>query len=147
MSTIQIEGLPDKSKLDLPFDFPIMTSDETGLPTHGFKMVGNNSQVHHDAKVKWDLDLIQKNARRGRPIDAKQRTGAQEQLNVYDDFKRYIVDSCIVEIYGWTSGGQPLVPGKDVLDAVFEAVGSSWVDKAIVEISAERGFTTPSSGA
>ena len=130
------------SSRDTPFDVPMLFSDETGEPTHGFKCVGINSQKYQTAQSEWQLSQFQKSARRGGDINVKARTGAEELQKTIKAHERYIIDACTVSAYGFKSEGTEVELSKELLDTLFTEY-PTWQDKLIAEIRRERVFTAP----
>src|SRR3989304_3788303 len=60
-------------------DVPLLFGED-GEPTDGFKVLGANSQEYQDADRALKQRNVQRNARRGRGIDALSKNGAEERV-------------------------------------------------------------------
>lgn len=132
--------LKDESDVkDELIDFPLLF-DKEGEPTDGFKIVGANSKQYQEFDRAWKVKQVQKTGRRGRGIDTKTENGAQEFVDVTDAREFGICCACIVGIYGFTDGGQPLTLSPATLKAIFDK-RPTWRPKTVNAIENDSLFT------
>ena len=124
-------------------DVPLMFDDE-GEAIAGFKVVSADSDDYQDVERAYRISGVKKAARRGRGIDAKTDTGANELVDVLAKRERAILIACIKEQYGFTDGGQlaPLTP--DTLDDIFTK-RPTWRIKVLAAIESDQVFIKASS--
>jgi hypothetical protein len=130
--------LDEVGPLNEAVDFPLMF-DKDGEPTHGFKIVGANSQQYQDFDRAWKVQQVKKTGRRGRGIDTKTDTGAAEFVDVTDAREFGICCACVVGIYGFTVGGVPAQPTPETLRALFEK-RPTWRPKTVTAIENDSLF-------
>lgn len=129
------------------FDVPLRWNPVSGDATHGVKVVGANSDEYQNAERAWSEEQLKKSARRGRGIDAKADTGAAELAALLIEQQMRFVIACVKSIYGFKhASGAEAVADEKTVRAMLEAK-PEWRKKILAEISMERDFTLPSSGA
>mgnify|MGYP001217523937 CR=1 FL=1 len=124
-------------------DVPLLFTDD-GDPESGFKVVGADSDDYQAVDRLHKVNGVKKTARRGRGIDAKTDTGANELIDVLAKREDAIMAACIKEIYGFTSNGQPAALSKETLDAIFKA-RPTWRNKVLSVIESDQVFIKASS--
>lgn len=119
-------------------DVPLLFNDD-GEPTDGFKVLCSDSPEYQAVDRLYKVNGVKKTARRGRGIDAKTDTGANELIDVLAKREDEILAACIKQIYGFSSGGVPAPLNKDTLDIIFNA-RPSWRSKVLAAIETEEVF-------
>lgn len=134
---MELKALQEKQ--DELIDVPLLFNKD-GEPSDGFKVLGANSEQYQEAVRQMNMLAYKKTSRRGGGIDASTETGAIELAAAVDKRVDFIAKACIVEIYGFTENGNPMLLNEKTLDALFQ-VRPTWRNKVIAAIEQERVFT------
>ena len=130
--------LNEDNESEVTIDFPLLF-DKDGEPTDGFKLVGANSRQYQEVDRAWKIKTVKKTARRGRGIDAKQDSGAEELVDLTDQREFAICCACAVGIYGFTSGGVAAELNPETLKAIF-AKRPTWRPRMVNAIENDALF-------
>lgn len=134
---MDLKKLQEKQEL---IDVPLVFGDD-GEPTDGFKVVGANSQEYQDVDRELKQRNVQRNARRGRGIDAASKNGAEELVELIGPKREFSVCvACIKEIYGFTVDGVAAQLNEETLKQIFSA-RPMWRGRVVAAVEADQGFT------
>jgi hypothetical protein len=133
---MELSNLTARELIDVPLMF-----DKEDNPTDGFKVVGQDSPEYQKVDREYKLAGVKKAARRGRGIDAKTDTGAEELVNVLAKRDMALIVACTQELYGFTEDGLPAPLSEVTFEKIFKA-RPTWKAKVLAAIEEERGFTT-----
>lgn len=141
-ATLGIDLATLDTRQDALHDVPVLF-DEDGTALAGFKVVDANSKRYRDAKRKFDLINVKRSAVRRKAIDAKTDEGAAALLDLAAEQRTDIAVECVVEWYGFKSGGVDVPPTPETLAKVFAAY-PQWVELVNAKIAEGASFLSSS---
>lgn len=133
---MELSKLTEQELIDVPLMF-----DAEGVATDGFKVVGQDSVEYQKVDREFKLAGVKKAARRGRGIDAKTDTGAEELVSVILKRETALILACTKQIYGFTVDGAPAPLDETTFESIFKA-RPTWKIKVLAAIEEDRSFTT-----
>lgn len=132
---MEISKLGARELIDVPLMF-----DKEDNPTDGFKVVGQDSSEYQAVDREYKLAGVKKAARRGRGIDAKTDTGAEELVSVLSKREMALIVACTQELYGFTVDGETAPLTEITFEAIFKA-RPTWKARVLAAIEEDRSFT------
>lgn len=127
------------------FKVPVLF-DEDGEPTHGFIIVGKNSDEHREEWAKIRAEGRQRSASRKTAIDETKIEGAEKVVGLIDDNNKRLAIAVTVGWYGFTSAGAPAAFNKALVKAAFDKY-PTWQDRVSSAMDEDANFLKVSSAA
>ncbi|NHZ94551.1 hypothetical protein [Massilia sp. CCM 8734] len=127
------------------FKVPVLFDDD-GEPTHGFIIVGKNSDEHREEWAKIRAEGRQRSANRRTAIDESKIEGAEKVVGLIDDNNKRLAIAVTVGWYGFTSAGAPAPFNKALAKAAFDKY-PTWQDRVSYAMDEDANFLKLSSQA
>ncbi|HEX8610135.1 MAG TPA: hypothetical protein VF800_02510 [Telluria sp.] len=127
------------------FKVPVMFDDD-GEPTHGFIIVGKNSDEHRNEWAAVRAEGRQRSANRRTAIDETKIEGAEKLVSLIDSNNKRLAVAVVVGWYGFTSAGAPAPFNKALVEAAFNKY-PTWQERVQIAMEDDANFLKVSSQA
>lgn len=118
--------------------------DDDGEPTHGFIIVGKNSDEHREEWAKIRAEGQKRSAKRKTAIDAATDEGSQQLVGLIDGNNQRLAIAVTVGWYGFTSAGAPAPFSKALVEAAFNKY-PTWQERVQIAMENDANFLKLSS--
>ncbi|MDQ1921625.1 hypothetical protein [Massilia pseudoviolaceinigra] len=125
------------------FKVPVLFDDD-GEPTHGFIIVGKNSDEHRAEWAAIRAEGQKRSAKRKTAIDATTDEGSQQLVGLIDGNNKRLAIAVTVGWYGFTSAGAPAPFNKSLVEAAFNKY-PTWQDRVQHAMDEDANFLKLSS--
>lgn len=132
-------------RAQVTFKVPVLFDDD-GEPTHGFIIVGKNSDEYRDEWAAIRAEGQKRAAKRKTAIDATTDEGAVQLIDLIDGNQQRLAKAVTVGWYGFTSAGAPAKFDKALAEAAFNKY-PTWQERVSIAMENDVNFLKLSSTA